>query len=187
MSANRENFGRSMLEKMGWSEGTGLGAKRDGIVEPIAPKSRPEKLGVGAERPPFEDAWWERMLVEAYGTGTKDVDDKNLLEACEGRRCRPHGTAKLDRIARQDAGMSVEQLSHVTPVAESCISENGRQTNKAAKSSKKRRRKEETLALSPQKNGDRMKEDAHMKNRKQKDRKKSASLRAKKLIEKAHS
>lgn len=108
MSKAKEQFGRSMLEKMGWSEGTGLGAKRNGIVEPISVKSRPEKVGVGATRPQNEDPWWEKILVEAYGKGIKDVGDRKLLDACEGRRCRPHGTAKLARIARQDAKMTAQ-------------------------------------------------------------------------------
>jgi hypothetical protein len=102
MTAVGEKFGRAMLEKMGWRSGTGLGAKRNGCIEPLAVKSRPEKLGVGAERRVFQDAWWEKAFEDAYGRSADNADDKNLLSACEGRRCRPHGSGKLARLAKQD-------------------------------------------------------------------------------------
>jgi G-patch domain len=97
-----ESYGRALLERMGWTAGTGLGAKRDGVVNPIDVKSRVEKLGVGAQRErPFADSWWETMMVDAYGKGNMERGS-DLLVACEGRRCRPHGAAKLARVAAAD-------------------------------------------------------------------------------------
>lgn len=95
-------IGAKLLKKMGWSEGTGLGAKRDGNVEPICVKSRSEKLGVGAERRPFQNAWWEGMMEDAYGPPAEKKDESDLLDACGGRRCRPHGSAKLARLEAHD-------------------------------------------------------------------------------------
>lgn len=94
-------IGAKLLSKMGWSEGTGLGANRDGNVEPLGAPKRPEKLGIGAELRPFKDAWWENMMEEAYGKAKADGDN-GLLVACEGRRCRPHGSAKLARLEAHD-------------------------------------------------------------------------------------
>lgn len=91
-------IGAKLLSKMGWTEGTGLGRKRDGIQDALVQRKRRNKLGVGAENRPFEDAWWEKMMESSYGAAEKIVDDKYLFEACEGRRCRPHGTAKLARL-----------------------------------------------------------------------------------------
>lgn len=96
-------IGAKLLSKMGWTEGTGLGARRDGRVEPLTARRRVEKLGVGAERRPFQDAWWERTLEEAFGKpASVKADGDDLLQACEGRRCRPHGSAKLARLDRHD-------------------------------------------------------------------------------------
>lgn len=94
-------LGAKLLTKMGWTEGTGLGAKRDGMVEPLGTKQRKDNRGVGAKREPVEDAWWERMMEEAYGKA-KEEGDADLFKACEGRRCRPHGSAKLSRIEAHD-------------------------------------------------------------------------------------
>lgn len=101
-----ESYGRALLERMGWTAGTGLGAERNGMVNPLTVKSRVEKLGVGAQRDrPFADSWWETMMVDAYGKG-KLAGDDDLLAACEGRRCRPHGIAKLDRVAAADRSLA---------------------------------------------------------------------------------
>lgn len=102
-------IGAKLLSKMGWEEGTGLGARRDGRVEPLSVGKRAENLGIGAERRPFLDAWWERTLEDAYGkpSAEKDVD---LLDACEGRRCRPHGSAKLARLERHDNEAAVDNV-----------------------------------------------------------------------------
>jgi hypothetical protein len=115
MAMAGEKYGRALLEKMGWKAGTGLGAKRDGCIEPLAVKSRPEKLGVGAERRDFRDAWWEKAFEDAYGKGTDRAGDENLLRACEGRRCRPHGAAKLARLAKQDSSAKAISAREISP------------------------------------------------------------------------
>lgn len=57
----QSSFARKQLEKMGWSEGTGLGKKRDGMVTHIRAKKREESVGLGGERKIVEeqsDMWW---------------------------------------------------------------------------------------------------------------------------------
>jgi G-patch domain len=114
MGSTGETFGRAMLERMGWSQGTGLGAQRDGVVAPVLPKTRHENLGIGAERRrEFHEAWWETAFETAYngakvskkakGGDELEQDAAQLLAACEGRRCRPHGSAKLARMEKADA------------------------------------------------------------------------------------
>lgn len=41
-----DNRGRAMLEKMGWSSGTALGASRQGILQPITHTVKTTKLGL---------------------------------------------------------------------------------------------------------------------------------------------
>ncbi|KAI0559141.1 G-patch domain containing protein [Gracilaria domingensis] len=106
-------IGAKMLSKMGWTEGTGLGRNRDGVVDALVHKRRPQALGIGAEKQPFQDAWWEKMLESAYGTSAKQVNDEALFQASEGRRCRPHGTAKLARLEAHDKSNSADEESKV--------------------------------------------------------------------------
>ena len=57
----QSSFARKQLEKMGWSEGTGLGKKRDGMVTHIRTKKREESVGLGGEKKIVEeqsDRWW---------------------------------------------------------------------------------------------------------------------------------
>ena len=41
-------IGSRLLERMGWKPGTGLGRAEQGVVEPLVPGCRPNKLGLGA-------------------------------------------------------------------------------------------------------------------------------------------
>lgn len=89
-------LGAKLLGKLGWEEGEGLGAKKDGVTEPVKPRRhRNRKMeGIGQKKG-VEDNWWEKLMKDAYGGDNKPID---LFNACEGRRCRPHGTAKLARL-----------------------------------------------------------------------------------------
>jgi hypothetical protein len=43
----RSNIGNQMLRSMGWLPGSGLGARGDGILEPVMPVKRPKGRGLG--------------------------------------------------------------------------------------------------------------------------------------------
>eukprot|EP00959_Pyramimonas_sp_CCMP1952_P376501 7886228-Pyramimonas_sp.AAC.1 len=45
----REGMGFKMLQKLGWSEGKGLGANEDGIATHVRVKKRRENTGIGAD------------------------------------------------------------------------------------------------------------------------------------------
>ncbi|CAB9514388.1 PIN2/TERF1-interacting telomerase inhibitor 1 [Seminavis robusta] len=68
VSAPTSAFAKAQLEKMGWSEGTGLGKKRNGITSHIKVKRRKEHLGVGgSEKPEIvaamgDSEWWKDSL-----------------------------------------------------------------------------------------------------------------------------
>lgn len=107
-------LGAKLLVKMGWKEGTCLGVNGDGLTEPIRtsrrlikPKNdRVEKKTEGLGRKKANDQWWEQLMVEAYGApnngNSVNGNSVDLFSACEGRRCRPHGTAKLARLDEQE-------------------------------------------------------------------------------------
>ncbi|GLG94889.1 Uncharacterized protein GBIM_01976 [Gryllus bimaculatus] len=66
-----DNIGFQMLQKLGWSEGQGLGTDGAGIVDPVNKAStRPENQGLGLERPEDVskgddeyDAYRKRMML----------------------------------------------------------------------------------------------------------------------------
>ncbi|CAN8064589.1 unnamed protein product [Agarophyton chilense] len=135
-------IGAKMLYKMGWTEGTGLGRNRDGVVNPLVHKRRPQALGIGAEERPFQDAWWEKMLESAYGTPAKTVDDESLFKASDGRRCRPHGTAKLARLDAHDKESSGKEKEAQKAAQEERVG-NEQVETKSKKELKRERKKRE--------------------------------------------
>ena len=44
-----EDYGKSILSKLGWQEGKGIGRTVTQIVEPVEYIGRPKKLGLGAK------------------------------------------------------------------------------------------------------------------------------------------
>uniref|UniRef100_A0A0B7APJ4 RNA-binding protein 5 n=2 Tax=Arion vulgaris TaxID=1028688 RepID=A0A0B7APJ4_9EUPU len=48
LGIGEENIGNKLLQKMGWSEGQGLGKANQGIVDPIEAKRRNQMAGLGA-------------------------------------------------------------------------------------------------------------------------------------------
>lgn len=100
--AELEGVGAKLLAKMGWKKGTGLGKKRDGPLHTLVARKRRHNLGIGAGKHTTADAWWDTMLRDAYGSNDNTSDPNSLFDACERRRCRPHGTAKLARLDAQD-------------------------------------------------------------------------------------
>ncbi|KAJ2757289.1 hypothetical protein GGI19_000109 [Coemansia pectinata] len=49
-SSDKGRFGFKMLEKMGWSEGKGLGANEDGMKEHVKIKLKTNNFGIGADK-----------------------------------------------------------------------------------------------------------------------------------------
>jgi Pin2-interacting protein X1 len=50
VSAPVSSFARQQLSKMGWTEGTGLGKKRDGITSHVKVTKRQDSVGLGSEK-----------------------------------------------------------------------------------------------------------------------------------------
>ncbi|TPX33534.1 hypothetical protein SeMB42_g07465 [Synchytrium endobioticum] len=83
--------GQKMLEKMGWKEGSGLGANEDGIKEHISVKFKSDRIGIGADKRSSEN-WLEntfaysellaslnkKMESGAIASGTDDAVEKSL-------------------------------------------------------------------------------------------------------------
>jgi len=61
------SFAAKQMAKMGWTEGTGLGKKRDGIASHIKVRKREENIGLGVEKERtrqmgIEGMWWSSSV-----------------------------------------------------------------------------------------------------------------------------
>mmetsp|Transcript_21803 Transcript_21803/g.45843 ORF Transcript_21803/g.45843 Transcript_21803/m.45843 type:complete len:285 (-) Transcript_21803:170-1024(-) len=60
-----QSFAKRQLEKMGWTEGTGLGKRRDGLVEHVKIKQREDEMGLGREKALAKEVanvWWRESV-----------------------------------------------------------------------------------------------------------------------------
>lgn len=113
-SAPVAGFAKAQLERMGWTEGTGLGKRRDGITTHIKVKQRKEASGIGSERDAIvqqqaEDRWWMDSVGNTLAKlGAKNakraVTDEELFEATGGARfgMRAGKTRNLDKWKRAE-------------------------------------------------------------------------------------
>jgi hypothetical protein len=101
-SAPTSAFAVKQLEKMGWTEGTGLGKKRNGITTHIKVKRRIESAGLGTEKQGTEklianETWWKDSVGDTLAKLSskskkkkskrrKEFTDEELFEATGGAR-----------------------------------------------------------------------------------------------------
>ena len=102
-SGSSETFGKKMLQKMGWSEGKGLGKSEQGVTSHVRVKKREEAVGIGADVPEqMDDQWWYNVYNKAAakmpGSSKKKKKgkkgkkpgsiptDEELFAACGGAR-----------------------------------------------------------------------------------------------------
>lgn len=60
--SSQQSFAKRQLEKMGWTEGTGLGKNRDGMKEHVKIKQRQDNMGLGQEKEMAKEmanVWWK--------------------------------------------------------------------------------------------------------------------------------
>jgi hypothetical protein len=144
-SAPVSHFARAQLERMGWTEGTGLGKRQNGITTHIKVQQRIEASGLGAEKVALvqqqkeaaEGAWWMeavgQTLAKLGGGGTdpaqrrRHVTDEELFIATGGARfgMRAGKTRNLDKWKRVDdhhhhqAATSSARPGQMEPVSDS--------------------------------------------------------------------
>lgn len=78
-ASDKGKFGFKLLQKMGWSEGKGLGANEDGSVESIKMHKKDDNMGLGASKKNI-DNWLENStnfdaLLERLADG-ENVEKK---------------------------------------------------------------------------------------------------------------
>ncbi|KAL7440611.1 hypothetical protein ACHAXM_007374 [Skeletonema potamos] len=78
-----KSFAKRQLEKMGWTEGTGLGKRRDGMKEHVKIKQREEEMGLGREKMKAQevaDVWWKDSVGDTLARLQKKKSAKDDKE-----------------------------------------------------------------------------------------------------------
>lgn len=68
---SEQNVGYKLLQKHGWTPGTGIGAQEQGRQEPIQPEVQPSKTGLGFPQPKKSK---QKESNTAAGTTSKGID-----------------------------------------------------------------------------------------------------------------
>ncbi|CAH1118460.1 unnamed protein product [Phaedon cochleariae] len=96
-SQDTNKFGQKLLEKMGWQNGKGLGAKEDGITEHIKVSHKMDSKGMGYKE--TNDQWTEHesnftaLLSALSGDKTKEPEEiqlNSLEKKSQNSRARVH-------------------------------------------------------------------------------------------------
>lgn len=143
VSAPVSGFAVAQLEKMGWSEGTGLGKKRNGVTTHIKVTKRQDSAGLGIEKESViqmqqqQDEWWKDSLGDTLaklGGGKvnkkrKHYTDEELFQATGGARfgMRAGKTRNLAKWRRTESEVSTALMS------ESSSSSMNNETSKSVK------------------------------------------------------
>lgn len=78
-----KSFAKRQLEKMGWTEGTGLGKRRDGMKEHVKIKQREDEMGLGREKMKAQevaDVWWKDSVGDTLARLQKKKSAKDDKE-----------------------------------------------------------------------------------------------------------
>lgn len=70
--AFESDFGKRILQKYGWQEGQGLGAKRNGRTECIQAARREQGAGIGGEKRKAEDHW-DNWWADCFNSVAKRI------------------------------------------------------------------------------------------------------------------
>ena len=148
------SFAKRQLEKMGWKEGTGLGKRRDGLVEHIKIKQREEEMGLGREKELAKavgDVWWKdsvrgtlarlqskkkssekdkkkksKSKMEKKDKAAKIYTDEELFEATGGARFGMRAQRRAEgKWKRTESGT---ELAELEKKAQASMEWNGRGT-----------------------------------------------------------
>lgn len=88
-SKDENKFGQKMLEKMGWSPGTGLGARGQGATDVIKIHVKNDTLGLGSKRDSDKELWtkqlvnFDSLLSDLNGVSEKYKKEPDILKSLE--------------------------------------------------------------------------------------------------------
>ncbi|KAF9292227.1 PIN2/TERF1-interacting telomerase inhibitor 1 [Linnemannia elongata] len=152
--ANDTNkFGFKMMEKMGWSQGKGLGAKEDGVQEHVKVRLKENHLGVGATKK-SSDNW----------LGNTDAFSRLLADLNE----------RVEQESKDNSADNSKDNSDDDDNKDSSSDSDSKKEKKSKKESKEKKSKKESKEKKSKKEGKEKKEKRDKKDKKEKKSKKSS-------------
>ncbi|XP_025077764.1 G patch domain-containing protein 4-like isoform X1 [Pomacea canaliculata] len=80
MWSSKGSFARKQLEKHGWTDGVGLGAKEHGITQAIKVKLKMDSAGVGHDpAQEFTHHWWDHAFNKAVSNITVEAKEDGVI------------------------------------------------------------------------------------------------------------
>ncbi|KAF9340353.1 PIN2/TERF1-interacting telomerase inhibitor 1 [Linnemannia elongata] len=152
--ANDTNkFGFKMMEKMGWSQGKGLGAKEDGVQEHVKVRLKENHLGVGATKK-SSDNW----------LGNTDAFSRLLADLNE----------RVEQDSKDNSADNSKDNSDDDDNKDGSSDSDSKKEKKSKKESKEKKSKKESKEKKSKKEGKEKKEKKDKKDKKEKKSKKSS-------------
>jgi Pin2-interacting protein X1 len=105
-----KSFAKRQLEKMGWTEGTGLGKRRDGMKEHVKIKQREDEMGLGREKMKAQevaDVWWKDSAGDTLARLQKK---KNSAKDDKGKKKKSKKKKKNDKKEKIKRHFTDEEL-----------------------------------------------------------------------------
>ncbi|KAF7327485.1 Tuftelin-interacting protein 11 [Mycena kentingensis (nom. inval.)] len=120
------SIGAKLLSKMGWQEGTGLGASGEGIVTPVESKLRPQKMGMGFRG--FKEKT-DQSRAEARRRGEAVSDDEQSPAVRKAKKKEMEAREQMSDVWKRPKKVKTK-VEHKT--YEQIIAEAGQDTPAAA-------------------------------------------------------
>lgn len=140
---DKTKFGLKMLQKMGWSEGKGLGKNEDGVSEHVKVAKKSNNLGLGATHDSSGAAGWASTAVsfngvletlgKAYGTGRKKAGRRKGAKTNKGSRKKGRADSASDEDDSSSGGEGGASSSAGAQSASACPSRARRVRSKDVK------------------------------------------------------
>ncbi|RHY52507.1 hypothetical protein DYB26_000583 [Aphanomyces astaci] len=104
------SFAKRQMEKMGWTEGKGLGKDEQGMATHIKVKRREENAGVGVETKEKEDQtnqWWYNVYNNVASKIVVDASDDDDDAAAKAKKAKKKAKKELKR--KRDADNPIDE------------------------------------------------------------------------------
>ncbi|KAJ2802586.1 hypothetical protein H4R20_003224 [Coemansia guatemalensis] len=114
-SQDKNRFGFKMLEKMGWSEGKGLGAKEDGLKEHVKIKLKTNNHGIGADKKTIRN-WLANAdgyseLLDRLNTETPADEPKEAEQPKDTEQVLDAASKQLGRMSHRAKFRRMKQMA----------------------------------------------------------------------------
>ena len=152
-SADTSRFGFKMLQKMGWSEGKGLGVNEDGATGHIKTKKKDNSRGLGADV--GQNDRWDNTMGNFNGVLSKlaSADSPAAAEPGKkkkkrkGKKEKAGGAGKGKKKRRREGEQSQEDGEEQAAGKKKRRTKEERQARKERREQKKKRPKKEKLVF----------------------------------------